>query len=160
MGLLAKRDILSKPDPPVTRPTDPDSLVLEAWAQGYMIGSLVIMACITIANMRRGVLLHKLILLELFLGMWMGTFIFNHGAVYGWYLSATAIPLNASWSLHNVIAWMKNKPFLSRRVSLIYICTVIAVQPYWVIEIYANFAYFNNFNTIFLHTRPFEALFR
>lgn len=46
------------------RPTDPDGLVLEAWAEGYMIGSLIIMTCITIANMRRGVLLHKLILIE------------------------------------------------------------------------------------------------
>lgn len=46
------------------RPTDPNGLVLEAWAEGYMIGSLIIMTCITIANMRRGVLLHKLILIE------------------------------------------------------------------------------------------------
>jgi hypothetical protein len=29
-----------------------------------MVGSLIIMACITIANMRRGVLLHKFILVE------------------------------------------------------------------------------------------------
>jgi hypothetical protein len=29
-----------------------------------MIGSLIIMSCITLANMRKGVLLHKLILLE------------------------------------------------------------------------------------------------
>ena len=54
------------------------------------------------------------------------------------YLSVTAIFLNTSWSLHNVIAWIKNKPFLSRRTSLIYIITVIAVQPYWVVEIVAN----------------------
>ena len=46
------------------KPTDPNGLVLEAWAEGYMIGSLIIMTCITIANMRRGVLLHKLILIE------------------------------------------------------------------------------------------------
>jgi len=48
----------------VGKPSDPHGLVLEAWAQGYMIGSLIIMACITISNMRRGVLLHKLILVE------------------------------------------------------------------------------------------------
>lgn len=48
----------------VTKPTDPDGLILEAWAQGYMIGSIIIMVCITVSNMRRGVLLHKLILLE------------------------------------------------------------------------------------------------
>lgn len=29
------------------KPTDPDGLILEAWAQGYMVGSLIIMACIT-----------------------------------------------------------------------------------------------------------------
>lgn len=46
------------------KPTDPNGLVLEAWAEGYMVGSLIIMTCITLANMRRGVLLHKLILIE------------------------------------------------------------------------------------------------
>jgi hypothetical protein len=39
-------------------------LVLEAWGEGCMFGALMIMACVTIANMRKGVLLHKLILLE------------------------------------------------------------------------------------------------
>lgn len=49
----------------VHRPVDdPAALVLEAWSQGLMTGSLVIMAAVTIANMRPGVLLHKLILLE------------------------------------------------------------------------------------------------
>lgn len=50
--VIEKRDALEKP-------VDPDSLILEAWAQGYMVGSLVIMAFMTMANMRRGVLLHK-----------------------------------------------------------------------------------------------------
>lgn len=57
MAPLLPRDVISKP-------SDPDGLILEAWAQGYMVGSLIIMACITVANMRRGVLLHKLILIE------------------------------------------------------------------------------------------------
>ncbi|KAF2143693.1 uncharacterized protein K452DRAFT_204788, partial [Aplosporella prunicola CBS 121167] len=144
----------------VTKPTNPDGLVLEAWAQGYMVGSLIIMACITVANMRRGVLLHKLILMELIFGTLHGTWIFAHEPAYGWYLSSTAIFLNVSWSLHNVIAWMKSRPFLSRKVSIFYIATVIIVQPYWILEIYANFAYFNNVNDIFLKTRPLEALFR
>jgi hypothetical protein len=43
----------------VPKPTDPEELVLEAWAQGYLVGSLVILSFITLANMRRGVLLHK-----------------------------------------------------------------------------------------------------
>ena len=55
---------------------------------------------------------------------------------------------------------MKIKPFLSRNWSIAFISTVILVQPYWVVEIYANFAYFHNINTIFLKTRPWEALCR
>lgn len=43
----------------VPKPTNPGELVLEAWAMGYLVGSLVIMGFITLANMRRGVLLHK-----------------------------------------------------------------------------------------------------
>lgn len=46
------------------KPTNPNGLVLEAWAQGYMVGSLIIMAAVTVANMRKGVILHKLILIE------------------------------------------------------------------------------------------------
>jgi len=57
-------DVLVRRIAPVEKPTDPDALILESWAQGYMVGSLIIMAAVTIANMRRGVLLHKLILLE------------------------------------------------------------------------------------------------
>jgi len=48
----------------VGKPTDPKGLTLEAWAQGYMAGSLIIMAAITVANMRKHILLHKLILIE------------------------------------------------------------------------------------------------
>lgn len=101
-----------------------------------------------------------LMLRQLILAMGHGTFIFCHNPVYGWYLSTTAIGLNVSWCLHNVIAWMKNRPFLSRRVSLIYIITVVLSWPYWILEIYANFTYFNNINDLFLTTRPYEPLFR
>lgn len=56
---------------------------------------------------------------------------------------------------------MKNKPFLGRRGSLMYIGSVVLVQSYWVLEIYANFAYFNGHNrNLFTATRPYEALFR
>lgn len=67
-----------------------------------------------------------------------GTFMFVEPPVYNWYLSSTAILLNASWTLHNVIAWIKNKPFLPRWGSMFYIGTVILVQPYWILEITAN----------------------
>jgi hypothetical protein len=46
------------------RPTEPEALVLEAWGQGMMVGALVVMAALTIANMQKGVMLHKLILAE------------------------------------------------------------------------------------------------
>jgi len=57
-GALAKRIIIP------TKPTRPESLILEAWSQGFMVGALIVMLAITIANLRKGVLLHKLILLE------------------------------------------------------------------------------------------------
>lgn len=59
-----------------------------------------------------------------------------------------------------MIAWMKTKPFMGKKASLFYIVTVALVQPYWILEIYANFTYFNNINDLFLKTRAFEALFR
>jgi hypothetical protein len=53
-------------DDRITRPTDPDSLVLEAWGQGLMVGSLLVMAAVTVANMKKHILLHKLILAEVY----------------------------------------------------------------------------------------------
>ena len=41
-----------------------EAYILEGWGEGFMFGALLIMAIITVANMRKGVLLHKLILLE------------------------------------------------------------------------------------------------
>jgi hypothetical protein len=52
------------PDTDTGRPTNPDGLVLEAWGQGFMLGSLLIMAAITVCNMKKHILLHKLILAE------------------------------------------------------------------------------------------------
>jgi uncharacterized YccA/Bax inhibitor family protein len=46
------------------KPTRLEQVTLEAWSQGFMVGALLIMAAITVANMRSGVLLHKLILVE------------------------------------------------------------------------------------------------
>ena len=43
----------------VGKPTTPEGLVLEAWSQGFMVGSIIMLAFITTANMRKGVLLHK-----------------------------------------------------------------------------------------------------
>lgn len=41
-----------------------EAYIVESWGQGFMFGALLIMAIITVANMKRGVLLHKMILLE------------------------------------------------------------------------------------------------
>lgn len=63
--------------------------------------------------------------------------------------------------MHNIIAWMKNRPFLESWASRTYLGTVLLVQPYWILEIYANFGYFNGFNqSLFPKTRPFEAMCR
>lgn len=97
---------------------------------------------------------------QLLLGVGHGMFIFFDEPEYGWVLSTTAIGLYSSWSLHNVIAWMKIKPFLGKKSSMVFIWTVIIVQPYWVLEMYGNYAFFNQINTIFKKTRPLEALFR
>jgi hypothetical protein len=53
---------MEKPRP--AKPSDPAHLTLEAWSQGMMVGTLVFMIMLTVANMRRKVLLHKLILIE------------------------------------------------------------------------------------------------
>lgn len=48
----------------VSKPTEADALILEAWGQGLMVGSLLIMAAITLSNMKSHILLHKLIFAE------------------------------------------------------------------------------------------------
>jgi hypothetical protein len=53
------------------RPANPDILIVEAWGQGFMVGSLVLMIAITVANMKSGVLLHKVIVAEVCL--WSST---------------------------------------------------------------------------------------
>lgn len=71
------------------------------------------------------------------------------------------IPLYISYFMHNVIAWMKIRPFLSRRNSLIYMISLCAVQPYWVVALWTNYANFNALeNNYYKQVRPWEALFR
>lgn len=41
-----------------------EAFVVEGWGEGFMLGALFIMVLITIVNMRKGVLLHKIIMLE------------------------------------------------------------------------------------------------
>lgn len=55
---------------------------------------------------------------------------------------------------------MKIKPFLSRTWSLVFLYSCLLSFPYWVIEIYANFSYFNGNSNWFKKSRPLELLFR
>ncbi|BCS00107.1 uncharacterized protein AKAW2_50448A [Aspergillus luchuensis] len=142
------------------RPTDPDILVVEAWGQGFLVGSLIVMIAITAANMKKGVLLHRLIVAELALVLGHGMFVFLHAPAYGWFLSVTAVGLTISHSLHNVIAWMKIRGFFPPWGTRLYLITLLAAQPYWVVEIFANFVFFNRGQALYTTTRPLEPLFR
>ncbi|KAE8306332.1 hypothetical protein BDV41DRAFT_570026 [Aspergillus transmontanensis] len=136
-------------------------ILTDAWCQGFMVGSVVILLSLTIMNMRRKTILHKLILAELVLASLHGTFVFVEGGAFGWYMSSTAAALYISYNLHNIINWMKVKPFLSRWGSRIYIGTVVLAIPFWIAVIYLNFAYNNHLgNDAFRQIRPWEALFR
>lgn len=59
------------PEPATTRTSPPtrasmtlEGGFLEAWAQGYNVGSFIVLILIVLCNYRSGILLHKLILLE------------------------------------------------------------------------------------------------
>ena len=41
-----------------------NGIILEAWGQGFNVGALVILILLVCCNIKRGVLLHKLILIE------------------------------------------------------------------------------------------------
>ena len=41
-----------------------EGFIVEAWGEGFVFGALLVMSLTTLVNMRRKVLLHKLILLE------------------------------------------------------------------------------------------------
>ena len=48
----------------INKPVDAAGLIIEAWAQGFMVGALIIMTCVAVANMKKHVMLHKLIIAE------------------------------------------------------------------------------------------------
>ncbi|KPI36292.1 uncharacterized protein AB675_7337 [Cyphellophora attinorum] len=149
-----------------------EGLVVEAWGQGFIVGSLIIMACVTVANMRKGVLLHKLILLELLLAIPHGTFAFMAFDGYSWYLSSTASLLYTSYFIHNVVAWIKIRPFIfdptgfmfsprtATWVSRIYIGTLAATIAPMLLQIVSNFLFFNGINDLYERVRPTETTYR
>ena len=55
---------------------------------------------------------------------------------------------------------MKICGFFTSWGTRLYLITLLAAQPYWVIEIYANFTFFNRGQALFTTTRPLEPLFR
>lgn len=99
--------------------------------------------------------------IKLILAIWHGIFCFFQRPAYGWLLSATAVPLYISYTLHNIVAWIKIKPFLPVWGGRFFIISLIVVQPYWVLEAYSNFSYFNDLGQDwFESTRYFEPLAR
>ncbi|KAF2264671.1 hypothetical protein CC78DRAFT_463189 [Lojkania enalia] len=151
----------TRTDPPTRSSLTLEGGFLEAWAQGYNVGSLIILILIVFCNYRPGILLHKLILLELVLALWHGTFIFAQDPAYGWYLSTTATLLFISYQIHNIVSWLKIRPFLPKWGSRFFICSLLAVQPFWVAEAWSNFEYFNNLGSdANERMRPWEALVR
>jgi len=129
------------------------------------------MSCITVANMREGVLLHKLILLELLLATAHGTFCFMDFNGYSWYLSSTASLLYCSWVVHNIVAWIKIRPFffgmgsffqpkVGKYVQWVYLVTLAMTIPPIILQIFDNFRFFNNINDLYKRVRPYEPLMR
>ncbi|KAF2396937.1 hypothetical protein EJ06DRAFT_463930, partial [Trichodelitschia bisporula] len=121
--------------------------------------------------MRKGVLLHKMILLELLFAMSHGTFGFMAFKGYGWYLSATAALLYCSYFTHNVVAWMKIRPFFTqpnasfrpsvcRGVTWTYLVSLAFTAPVIAFEIANNFRFFNNISRTYEKVRPYEPLMR
>ncbi|KAF1829795.1 hypothetical protein BDW02DRAFT_133005 [Decorospora gaudefroyi] len=164
MLALSKRlpePVTTRTSPPTRESLTTEGGYLEAWAQGYNVGSLIILILIVFCNYRSGIWLHKLILLELVLAIWHGTFIFIKDPSYGWYLSSTATLLFISYFLHNVVSWLKIRPFLPLWGSRVFIISLLCVQPFWVAEAWSNFEYFNSLGSdANVRMRPWEALLR
>lgn len=168
-----------------------EALILESWSQGCLVGALMIMSCVTVANMRRGILLHKLILLEvrpsilshlvpgfltflalqLLLAITHGTFCFMSFEGAGWYLSSTAALLYSSYFLHNIIAWIKIRPFIldprvlfgpktAKIVTWVYLTTLAMTIPPMILHMVDNFLFFNNISDLYRKIRPAESLFK
>jgi hypothetical protein len=179
---MAPFSILPRQGVPAPANTDVDSwnwrksakdedLILESWSQGFVVGGLLLMGCITLANMRRGVLLHKLILAEQLMALSHGTFCFFDFEGYGWYLSSTAALLYLSYILHNCVAWLKVAPFLHGKSTIfkprfvkwttrIYLSTLILTVPPILFQISDNFRFFNGYGGWYTRIRPYEPLMR
>lgn len=90
---------------------------------------------------------------------------------YGWYLSSTAALLYCSYFTHNVVAWLKIKPFFtgshasfgpkaSKWITRVFLGTLTLTFPVLVFQIFNNFRYFNQINSLYEDVRPYESLLR
>lgn len=84
----------------IAKPTDPDALILEAWGQGLMVGSLVVMAAITMANMKSHILLHKLIFAEVGGSEIHPRIFLNSPELLLMFRLVVACPRNGPWYFH------------------------------------------------------------
>lgn len=79
-------------------------------------------------------------------------------------LSGTVVPLFISYQIHNVVSWLKIRFFLPKWGAMLYIGSLILVQPYWVLLPIGVFNYVNNlqryWGEIFLKIRPWESFLR
>ncbi|KAI8719779.1 Non-specific serine/threonine protein kinase [Fusarium sp. LHS14.1] len=149
------------PTQPSPESSTREQMIVEAWAQGLNVGAIVILILLVLCNYRHKALLHKLVLSELLLALGHGFFAFFQEPEFGWVLSSTAALLYISYFVHNVIAWLKIRPFLPKWGSRVFIISLLAVQPFWVLETWANFQYHNNLGSKLLDTsRLFEPLAR
>lgn len=89
-----------------------------------------------------------------------GTFCFMSFDGYGWYLSSTAALLYLSWIVHNLVAWLKIKPFLTKTESRIFIGTMSLTVAPITLQIVNNFLFFNNIDDLYVKVRPYEVLMR
>jgi hypothetical protein len=108
---------------------------------------------------------------QLLLAITHGTFCFMSFEGYGWYLSSTAALLYCSYFLHNIVAWVKIRPFFIEPRSLfqpktakivrrVYLITLALTIPPMVLQITNNFRFFNNIDELYKRVRLAEPFFR
>lgn len=100
-----------------------------------------------------------------------GTFCFMAFRGYGWYLSTTAALLYCSCFTHNVVAWLKIRPFfvgphtsfrpgVCKWVRRVYLTTLAMTVPPVIFQIFNNYRFFNNISRLYVRVRPYEPLMR
>ena len=100
-----------------------------------------------------------------------GTFYFISFPGYGFYVSWTATLLFSSYIMHNIVAWLKVKPFFIGKSPRLHYRTGKTVQwgycialcltvPVWIFNAYNNFQWNINTRTIYRQARPLEFIAR